>query len=222
MLTDGFVECLEIHGRRFNVQTEICDGTLRTEIFLAGRLMASREARLDNAELRGGKNAQRQRMIAHHQLVVSGIRERALRQQVQRDALGAEVEVTDSRLEGSDFSVQPLAAIDGFIGACLVDDESPMMLGAYGGGPIDLELATAGCLQVLRAERETMASLELDGQIDDILISLRKQYHVIRPLVTKRRSFLYLVLDRSKANLAMARHQLRSFEASLSASWSQD
>ena len=115
----------------------------------------------------------------------------------------------------SKINLDALTAIDGFIGACLVDSSSGMMLGALGGGPVDLELAAAGNTEVLRAKLKTMGSLKLQDNIEDILISLRKQYHVIRPLESERVFFLYLVLDRGKANLAMARHELRSFEGSL-------
>jgi hypothetical protein len=63
-----------------------------------------------------------------------------------------------------------------------------------------------------------MESLRLDDTIDDILITLTKQYHLIRLLKSSRSEqglFLYLVLDRQKANLALARHQLRQIESEL-------
>ena len=110
-------------------------------------------------------------------------------------------------------NLEPLTAIDGFVGSCLVDSDSGMMLGAHGGG--NLELAAAGNTQVVRAKRKTMASLKLDDRIEDILISLKKQYHLIRILESNPAIFLYLVLDRDRANLAMARLELRSFETAL-------
>ena len=64
----------------------------------------------------------------------------------------------------------------------------------------------------------TMESLRLDDTIEDILITLGKQYHLIRLLKTSRHEqglFLYLVLDRQKSNLALARHNFRRIEADL-------
>ena len=107
--------------------------------------------------------------------------------------------------------------IDGAIGACLVDWESGMSLGSIGGGKyLDLDVAAAGNTEVIRAKMRTMESLRLDDSIEDILITLTKQYHLIRLLKSSRNEqglFLYLVLERSKANLALARHNLKRIES---------
>jgi hypothetical protein len=109
--------------------------------------------------------------------------------------------------------------IDGALGASLVDWESGMSLGAVGGGKyLDLDVAAAGNTEVIRAKMRTMEALRLDDTIEDILITLSKQYHLIRLLKSSRSDqglFLYLVLDRSKANLALARHGLKRVEAEI-------
>jgi hypothetical protein len=109
--------------------------------------------------------------------------------------------------------------IDGAVGVCIVDWESGMSLGALGGGKyLDLDVAAAGNTEVIRAKMRTMESLRLDDNIEDILITLNKQYHLIRLLKNSRNEqglFLYLVLDRAKANLALARHNLKAIEADL-------
>ena len=95
-----------------------------------------------------------------------------------------------------------------------------MSLGSLGGGKyLDLEVAAAGNTEVIRAKMRTMESLRLNDAIEDVLITLGKQYHLIRLLKSNRDEhglFLYLVLDRSKSNLALARHSLKRIETELS------
>ena len=117
-----------------------------------------------------------------------------------------------------DTSLKSAMSITGAVGVALVDFESGMALGTAGGGRLlNLELASAGNTEVVRAKMRTMQSLELGDEIEDILITLGSQYHLIRLLRTERYSslFLYLALDRSKANLALARHELRRIESAL-------
>jgi hypothetical protein len=111
-------------------------------------------------------------------------------------------------------------SIDGAVGVSLVDYESGMSLGTLGGGDwLDLDVASAGNTEVVRAKMRVMSELALDDTIEDILITLSKQYHLIRLIGDTGRNgpalFLYLVLDRGRANLAMARLQLKRIEGDL-------
>src|SRR5215468_4119248 len=109
--------------------------------------------------------------------------------------------------------------VEGAVGVALVDYDSGLCLGTLGGGNIiDLNLAAAGNTDVIRSKMRTVESLRLNDKIVDVLITLEKQYHLIR-LVKSARSgaglFLYLVLERSRANLAMARHHLSRIEGEM-------
>ena len=97
------------------------------------------------------------------------------------------------------ISLDPLRDIDGYVAAALADSESGMLLVADGDA-INLEVAAAGNTEVLRAKRKVANALKLNDTIEDVLISLTKQYHLIRPLESNQNLFLYVVLDRSKSN----------------------
>ena len=116
-----------------------------------------------------------------------------------------------------EMSLKEAMNIEGALGAALVDYNSGMMLGAAGGIEIDLAVASAGNTDVVRAKLRTLEMLRLPDQIEDILITLDSQYHMIRPLTSRagKGLFLYLALKRDRANLAMARHQLRRIENDL-------
>jgi hypothetical protein len=118
-----------------------------------------------------------------------------------------------------DTALKEAMSIAGAVGVALVDYDSGMSLGTSGGGEwLDLEIAAAGNTEVVRSKLRVMAALALNDQIEDILITLHRQYHMIRLLdsVKSRSSlFLYLVLDRDRANLALARHYLKRIESDL-------
>lgn len=108
-------------------------------------------------------------------------------------------------------SLSQLLSVDGALCAAIVDSASGMLLGSSGSG-VDMELAAAGNTEVVRAKTKTMKALGLDDVIDDILITLGKQYHIIRPLAGKEGIFVYLVLDKARANLALARRKVQDVE----------
>ena len=103
-------------------------------------------------------------------------------------------------------TLEDLLSTDGAICAAIVDSTSGMILGSVGSG-IDLEVAAAGNTEVIRSKMKTMRALGLNDVIDDILITLGKQYHIIRPSSRKEGVFIYFVLDKNKSNLAMARRK---------------
>jgi len=113
-------------------------------------------------------------------------------------------------------SLKTCMEIDGAIGAALVDSKSGMCLGLAGGGSsFNLEVAGAGNTEVVRSKMRVMSALGLDDRIEDILITLGTQYHIIRMMKSQEGLFLYIALYREKANLAMARLKLSQVENSL-------
>lgn len=111
-------------------------------------------------------------------------------------------------------SLDELMSVDGALCAAIVDGASGMMLGSTGSG-VDLEVAAAGNSEVVRAKLKVMRQLGLNDTIEDMLITLGKHYHIIRPYPRKEAVFTYFVLDRAKANLALARRKCQDVDREL-------
>ena len=114
------------------------------------------------------------------------------------------------------ISLEPLKKLHGFIAAAIVDSSSGMMLDSTVAGDFEIDIATAGNTEVLQAKLRTMEALGLgDDLIEDILITLGTQYHIIRPLSINKEIFIYISLEHSKANLAMARIVVKKLDKNI-------
>ncbi|HPH70501.1 MAG TPA: hypothetical protein PLF40_32345 [Kofleriaceae bacterium] len=111
-------------------------------------------------------------------------------------------------------TLDDLMTVDGAMCASIVDSASGMILGAIGSG-VDMEVAAAGNTEVVRAKTKTMRALGLNDVIEDILITLGKHYHIIRPSARKEGVFIYFVLDKQRSNLAMARRKTQDVDKEL-------
>ena len=110
--------------------------------------------------------------------------------------------------------------IEGALGVALGDWKTGMCLGFKGTNTPafpekDLELAVAGNTEVIRAKMRVAESLKLKDRIEEILIILETQYHLMRLTKSINGLFFYLALDREKGNLALARIKLNQIENEL-------
>ena len=111
-------------------------------------------------------------------------------------------------------TLEAIMNIDGALAAAVVDFESGLTLGTIGSG-MNIDLAAAGNTNVVRSKMNVMKDLKLKGSIEDILITLTEQYHLIRMLHGHPNLFIYLALNRSNSNLGLARHHLSQLEKEL-------
>jgi hypothetical protein len=95
--------------------------------------------------------------------------------------------------------------IPGFIAASLVDMESGMTLGLKSHRPeFDLAAASAYNSEMVKQKIKIMKALNLRTSLEDMIITLGDQIHVIK-MVTPG-TFIYLAADRATCNLAIARN----------------
>jgi predicted regulator of Ras-like GTPase activity (Roadblock/LC7/MglB family) len=111
-------------------------------------------------------------------------------------------------------TLEQLLELAGAECAALVDSSSGMILGQSGFNP-DMEVAAAGNTEVIRSQIKFLQSMGRADEIDDILITLSTQYDVLRPLKSNPSIFLYVTLDKAKANLALARYRVAECEGQL-------
>src|SRR5271165_1980778 len=104
-------------------------------------------------------------------------------------------------------SLNALMGLGGAMCAAGVDYNSGMVVGSKGKG-VDMDIAAAGNTEILRAKWRTMKDLDMTGSIEDILITLEGQYHILRLTQFSKDLFIYLVLDKEAGNLALARRKV--------------
>ena len=101
----------------------------------------------------------------------------------------------------------------GYIAASLVDLESGMTLGLKSlRQDFDLAAASAYNSEMVKQKLKIMKALNLRTHLEDMLITLGDQIHVIRMIGTT--SFIYLCVDRSQSNLAIVRNVLGKHSSS--------
>lgn len=103
-----------------------------------------------------------------------------------------------------------LDSLPQLIAAAVVDVQSGLALASHSNSPtFNPEAAAAYNAEVVKQKLKAMAALKLQGeQIDDILITLTNQLHLIK-LLEGGKKFIYLAVDPRDTSLAIAREVLR-------------
>lgn len=107
------------------------------------------------------------------------------------------------------------AEVPGFIAASMVDLDSGMTL-AVKAARTDFDLAAASAFnsEIVKQKFKTIKALGLKATLEDILLTLTDQLHLIK--MVGDRSFIYLAADRSATNLAIVRNSVNRHTESLS------
>jgi hypothetical protein len=120
----------------------------------------------------------------------------------------------------ADALLAPVTAIDGFQLAGLIDASTGMVLAsAQGREDISLTKAAAGAADIAGVLGMLTGELAEGDELEDVMVTFDKHFHLIRMVrpANLQTVILLVVLDRARANLAMARRAIRNFCASLAA-----
>lgn len=122
------------------------------------------------------------------------------------------------------FRLDPLAKLDGFVAACLFDAESGMLLGVLPSARAPaLERAASRWTALLQAEHHAAEALSdpssrpaQGSAIEELVVRLPDQLHMLRPLSGHHGLCCALILDRregdSEAKLALIRLEIANLE----------
>jgi hypothetical protein len=117
-------------------------------------------------------------------------------------------------LSTAEAMLAPVTTIDGFAFACLIDQATGMTLACEPEeGYISAAAAAAGAADIANALALMSARLATNETVDDVIVTLSDYFHLIRPVSKDpaQRILLLVILDRRRANLAMARREVRTF-----------
>jgi hypothetical protein len=102
--------------------------------------------------------------------------------------------------------------VSGFIAVSVTEVETGMSYCSLSLNPnFDPELASAYNLEVVKAKLNAIKALGLDQKINDILITLTNQIHIL-DVSEDGKYFIYLAVDSTKANLGLTRATLSKFK----------
>ncbi|GAA3759281.1 hypothetical protein [Flavobacterium ginsengiterrae] len=102
--------------------------------------------------------------------------------------------------------------VHGFIAVSVTEVETGMSYCSLSvKSDFDPELASAYNLEVVKAKLNAIKALGLEQKINDILITLTDQIHII-DVSEDGQYFIYLAVDAKKANLGLTRATLAKFK----------
>jgi|GEM_PF-458966 len=110
-----------------------------------------------------------------------------------------------------------MLSIDGLLGCAVVDGTTGLVLARESreDQPADIDLSAAASAQVLRAHKLAARNMGLSEQIDEVMVSAGPRQQVLRTVTRHPDLFLLALLDKHRANLALARYKLMEVEKSL-------
>jgi|GEM_PF-2982201 hypothetical protein len=116
-----------------------------------------------------------------------------------------------------DDALELLTQLDGFLACGVGEHITDSALGVLTRDEdFDVNMMLELSADLLKGKKRALRRLHLDDSIEDIVLTISGQYHLIRPLAEYPKVFTFLALDASHANLAIARFKLAEVSRHLS------
>ena len=114
-------------------------------------------------------------------------------------------------------SLAELLTIDGLLCCAIVDSGSGLVLAREQRDTqdLDIERAAAACAQVLRAHRLAARNMGLPDHIEEVAVGTGSRHHLMRTVSRHPELFLFVLLNKQRSNLSLARFKLMEVEKSL-------
>ncbi|WP_428223613.1 hypothetical protein [Flavobacterium sp.] len=102
--------------------------------------------------------------------------------------------------------------VPGFVAVAIAEIKSGISYYTLSADPnFDPELASAFNLEVVKAKLNAINALGLNESIEDIMINLKSQIHII-DISENNEYFIYLAVDSTRANLGMTKALLNKYK----------
>lgn len=110
-----------------------------------------------------------------------------------------------------------MLSVDGLLGCAVVDGTTGLILAreSRADQPADLDLSAAASAQMLRAHRLAARNMGLSEEIDEVMVSAGSRQQVLRTVTRHPDLFLLALLEKQRANLALARYKLMEVDKGL-------
>ena len=124
---------------------------------------------------------------------------------------------SDLDAEHAKNSLAELLTIDGLLCCAIVDSGNGLVVAREqrDGVDVDVERAAAACAQVLRAHRLASRSMGLPDHVEEVTVGTGTRHQLMRTVARHPELFLFVLLNKQRSNLALARFKLMEVEKGL-------
>jgi hypothetical protein len=113
-------------------------------------------------------------------------------------------------------SLAELMGVDGLLCCAIVDASNGLIVAReQRAEDIDVDRAAAACAQVLRSHRLAARSMGLPDHVEEVTVGTATRHQLMRTLSRHPELFLFVLLNKQRSNLSLARFKLMEVEKTL-------